>query len=131
MNDTSAAQTLLQAIMMQPLWLQGWIGWMVLVNVAGGLIFIRRPEAKWVLIAMAGNVLFMNWLFAEFGYQRILGLAHVVFWTPLLIYLWMRRQNWGLQTTAGKWLAVLFATNLTSLAVDYIDVARYLAGERL
>ncbi len=126
-----AAQTFSEAIMMQPLWLQGWLGWMVLVNVAGGLVFIRRPEAKWVLIAMVGNAIFMNWLFAEYGYQRILGLAHVVFWTPLLAYLWLRRKHWDLQTAGGKWIAVLFATNLTSLVIDYIDVARYLSGERL
>lgn len=130
MENTSIAQSLNQAIMMQPLWLQVWVGWLVLVNVAGALVFIRRPEAKWVLIAMVGNAIFMNWLFAEYGYQRILGLAHVVFWTPLLIYLWLRRRQWDLKSLGGKWLAVLFATDLTSLIIDYVDVARYFAGDR-
>lgn len=139
MNDATAIETvnatlvqsLPAAIMMQPFWLQAWIGWLVLVNVFGAFIFVRRPEAKWVLIAMAGNAVFMNWLFAEYGYQRILGLAHVVFWTPLLGYLWLRRRQWRLHSFGGKWIAVLFATNLTSLVIDYIDVVRYLAGERL
>lgn len=129
--NTTVAQSLTAAIMMQPLWLQAWIGWLVLVNILGAVIFVRRPEARWVLIAMAGNAVFMNWLFAEYGYQRILGLAHVVFWTPLLAYLWLRRRQWALQSLGGKWIAVLFATNLVSLVIDYIDVARYLAGERL
>ena len=125
------AQSLNEAIMMQPLWLQAWVGWLVLVNVLGAFVFVRRPEAKWVLIAMAGNAFLMNWLFAEYGYQRILGLAHVAFWTPLLVYLWLRRHEWDLQSYGGKWIAVLFATNFASLVIDYIDVARYLAGERL
>ena len=129
--NAAAAQSLPEAIMMQPMWLQAWVGWLVLVNVAGAFIFVRRTEAKWVLIAMAGNAVLMSWLFAQYGYQRILGLAHVVFWTPLLVYLWRRRREWDLQSLGGKWLSVLFATNLTSLIIDYIDVARYLAGERL
>lgn len=129
--DLAAAQSLHEGILMQPLWLQGWIGWMVAVNILGALIFIRRPEAKWVLVAMAGNMALMNWLFAVYGYQRILGLAHVVFWTPLVIYLWRRRPHWKVETPRGKWIVLLFVTNVASLIVDYIDVARYLAGERL
>lgn len=78
-----------------------------------------------------GNFVLMNWLFGEYGYQRILGLAHIVFWTPLLIYLWARRRHWNMASLSGKWLAALFATNLVSLIIDYIDVARYLSGERL
>ncbi len=117
--------------MMQPPWLQVWVGWMGVVNILGAIMFIRRPEAKWVLVAMAGNIVLMNWLFAVYGYQRILGLAHVVFWTPLVIYLWRRRPHWKVETLGGKWIALLFTTNLVSLVIDYMDVARYLAGERL
>lgn len=130
-SAAAAPATLNSAMLAQPLWLKVWVGWMVAVNVIGALIFIRRTEAKWVLLAMIGNAIFMNWLFAEFGYQRILGLAHVVFWTPLVIYLWMRRAHWDLSRLSGKWLAVLFATNFISLIVDYADVARYLMGERI
>lgn len=129
---TSIAPTSLNsAIFAQPLWLQIWIIWMVLINVPAALIFIRRTEAKWVLLAMAGNAIFMNWLFAQYGYQRILGLSHVVFWTPLVIYLWLRREKWDMTRLSGKWLAILFATNLLSLIIDYADVARYLLGERV
>ncbi|NOX84170.1 MAG: hypothetical protein GXP06_14530 [Alphaproteobacteria bacterium] len=119
------------AILMQPLWLQAWVGWMVLVNFIGAVVFIRRPEAKWVLGAIIAAALFMGWLHSQFGFQRILGLAHVAFWTPLLVYLWRRRQQWDLSALSGKWLAAVFVTDLTSLVIDYIDVARYLAGERL
>ncbi len=131
LNLVAAPDSFNAAIMAQPLWLQTWVGWMVTVNVIGGLLFIKRPEAKWVLLAMLGAIIAMNGLFFAFGYQRILGLAHVIFWTPLLIYLWRRRAQWELSTLAGKWLAVLFTTNLVSLIIDYADVARYLMGERL
>ena len=105
---------------------------MVLVNFAGGLIFIKkRAEAKWVLGAIMPAGLLMEVMYSQFGYQRILGLPHVIFWTPLLVYLWTRRGAWDVSSLPGKWLAVVFATNLTSLIIDYIDVARYLSGERL
>lgn len=119
------------AIMQQPIWLQSWVGWMVLVNLAGSIVFIRRIEAKWALAAFISAAAFMEFLFSQFGYQRILGLAHVLFWTPFLIYLWGRRAHWDLSRLSGKWLSALFATNLTSLVIDYIDVARYLMGERI
>ncbi|MEM9619881.1 MAG: hypothetical protein AAF936_18150 [Pseudomonadota bacterium] len=117
--------------MAQPLWLQAWVGWMVLVNFVGGLVFIRRTEARWILGAIISAGLFMEFLYGQFGYQRILGLAHVVFWTPLLVYLWSRRSAWNISGLSGKWLAVVFVTDLTSLIIDYIDVARYLSDERL
>ena len=117
--------------MMQPLWLQVWVGWMATINVIGAIIFIRRTEAKWVLLAIACAGVFMSWLYTQYGYQRILGLGHVVFWTPLLAYLWSRRAQWDLSLLSGKWIAALFTTNLISLIIDYADVARYLMGERL
>jgi len=119
------------ALMAQEGWLQAWLAWMGFINVIGGLYFIHRVEAKWVLLAMLGNVVVMNWLFMEFGYQRILGLAHVIFWTPLLVYLWRRRDRWEMSQLSGKWLAVLFATNAISLVIDYADVGRYLTGGRI
>ncbi len=127
----AAPMSFATAIMMQPLWLQAWVGWMMLVNLVGAVVFIRKPEAKWVLAAIVPAALLMIWLYDQFGYQRILGLAHVAFWTPLMIYLWSRRKRWDLPTLPGKWLAAVFVTDLTSLVIDYIDVVRYLAGERL
>ena len=131
MNVIAAPDTLNAAIMAQPLWLQIWVGWMVAVNVIGGFLFLGRAEAKWILLAMLGNVILMNMLFGQFGYQRILGLAHVIFWTPLLVYLWRRRAHWDFSALSGKWLAALFTTNLISLIIDYADVARYLLGEQI
>lgn len=116
-----------QDILQQPIWLQAWIFWLVVVNTAA-ILFIRRVPARWVIAAWLVNIPLMSWLYAEFGYQRILGLSHVLVWTPLLAYLYHIRDQWDMSTLTGKWLAVLFATNLISLAIDYVDVARYLLG---
>lgn len=121
---------LLQDMMMQPLWLQIWIGWLGLINMSA-VFFLGRIEARWVLAALITAAIIMSGVHALYGYQRILGLGHVIAWTPLLIYLARRRRRWGLETVSGKWIAFVFTTDLISLAVDYSDVLRFALGERV
>lgn len=118
---------MLDQVLQQPWWLQAWIFWLVVVNTAA-VVFWRRIEARWVLLAWTLNLPLITLLYERFGYTRILGLSHILCWTPLLVYLWRRRPWPG--GAYGKWLATLFVTNLASLAIDYLDVVRYLLGER-
>lgn len=125
------SDTLVAAILLQPIWLQAWVGWMVAVNLLGSLIFLKaRVEAKWVFLAFLAAAFMMEAMYHQYGFQRILGLPHIIFWTPLVIYLWRRQAVWERPGLSPKWLAVVFVTNVTSLIIDYIDVARYLSGER-
>jgi hypothetical protein len=118
-----------QHLMQQPLWVQVWVAWMALVNLASAC-FLRRTEARIVLGAFAGSFVFMNALFALNGFNRLLGLSHAIFWTPLLVYLLRRRSHIESQTPFGRWVRVLIATNALSLVIDYTDVLRYLLGDR-
>ncbi|MCH7911234.1 MAG: hypothetical protein IIB38_16670 [Candidatus Hydrogenedentes bacterium] len=72
----------------------------------------------------------MTLLAEQMGYTRILGLSHAIFWTPLVIYLFTRRKNFEWDTIYGKWLYILLVTNVASLVIDYIDIIRYIAGDR-
>jgi hypothetical protein len=117
-------------MMMQPLWVQIWIGWLGAINIAA-VFFLNRPEARWVLAALFTAAVIMSGVHTVFGYQRILGLGHVLAWTPLLIYLLRRRRKWGRDRLPGKWIAAVFTTDLISLAIDYADVIRFTLGERL
>jgi len=116
-------------ILKEPLWLQAWILWMVVINTAS-VLFIRHRDGKAVLAAWVGNLVFMNLLFYLNGYNRLLGLSHVVFWTPLLVYIVLPPWDSDARTPYGVWLRVLVLTNGISLIVDYIDVVRYLLGDR-
>ena len=120
---------LMDKIMTEPGWLVAWVFTMMVVNTAA-LLFLQRVEARWILAAWIGNIVFMSALFEMVGYVRLLGLSHVIFWTPLLIYLFARRNSWDLSNLSGKYIALVFAVNATSLVIDYIDVARWVAGER-
>lgn len=111
-----------------PVWLQIWVGWLIVVNSAAVLFLSRRP-ARWVLAAWLVNIGLMTALAQANGFNKLLGLSHVVVWTPLLIYLYRRRRREVLSSGSSsyeRWIRVLFATNLLSLIIDYVDVARYL-----
>ena len=72
----------------------------------------------------------MSALHAAVGWSRLLGLPHVVFWTPLWL-LALREWRRGDATGAyRRWLTVLLWTDGISLLFDYSDVIRYLLGER-
>ncbi len=116
-------------IMTEPLWLQAWVGWMMLINTAS-IFFLSYREPRVVLGIWIGNIITMTAMYEYFGYTRILGLSHVIWWTPLVIFLVLRLPQIERGKRVRTWILVLIATNVVSLVVDYIDVARYLLGER-
>jgi hypothetical protein len=118
---------LMGELLAQPPWLLAWVNWMGVVNLAS-LAFLRRTEARWTITAFAASFATMNLLYAVVGYERLLGLAHVLFWTPLLIFVAPRLQRHGSDSAYGLWLRILVATNGLSLVVDYADVIRWFAG---
>ncbi len=114
-----------------PRWVDLWVNFMGLVLALSIPFAVKRVEARWALVVMALSLPAMIALHSLVGYVRLLGLVHVVIWTPFVIYLWRRRGDWRVgETLSGKWLALLFATMVISLAFDYADVVRWLLGDR-
>ncbi len=114
-------------IMAEPIWLQAWVGWMMLLNTAA-LLFLKHKQAKVVLAVWVGNVITMAVLYEMVGYVRLLGLSHVIWWTPLVIYLFRQRKQFPTGAVA-TWLWIVLLTNSASLVIDYLDVLRYLMGD--
>ncbi|MCH7960337.1 MAG: hypothetical protein IID08_09405 [Candidatus Hydrogenedentes bacterium] len=121
---------LTEGILSMPIGWMLWVMWMMALNTASMIFCWKKIEARFVLAAWIPNGIFMTLLAEQMGYTRILGLSHVIFWTPLVIYLFTRRKNFEWSTTYGKWLYILLVTNVASLVIDYIDVIRYIAGDR-
>lgn len=119
---------MLQHILQEPAWLVIWVAWLALVNTAS-ILFVRHREARVVLVAWLGNGVTMALLFEAVGYVRLLGLSHLLWWSPLLAWLGWRHAHVPRQGLYGRWLWTLFATNLVSLVVDGVDVVRYLLGD--
>ncbi|MBP6013023.1 MAG: hypothetical protein KBA31_12420 [Alphaproteobacteria bacterium] len=118
--------TLMQELANQPAPLSYWLNWMGFVNLVLPLAFIwRHTEARVVIVVFLANAIFMSVLYDSMGYGKHLGLAHVVFWTPLVLWL-VTRFDGARQRSAllAAYILVVIATNTISLGIDYADVSQ-------
>jgi hypothetical protein len=116
-------------VLEEPLWLQAWVGWLIIANLAG-LASWKHREARVVFWVFLVNAVFMSALCEINGYNRLLGLPCVVFWTPLLFYLLRRLPRLDRASSFGQWIVILILTDAASLLIDDADVIRYILGDR-
>lgn len=57
-----------------------------------------------------------------------LAFPHVVFWSPLLVHLFLQRRHILERTPFGIWVCLMFATDSVSIVLDYLAVFKWLAG---
>ena len=107
-----------------------WIGLLVAVNAVVPLFFLGSREARVVLAAMLIAAVIQLLIVGRSGYVRLLGAGHVVAWVPMLLWLVPRLPGLGSATPFARWLLAVVVVDLASLVIDFVDVARYLAGER-
>ena len=115
---------MLELMAAQPFWIKVWIAWLVFVN-AVSVVFLARPEGRWVAAAGVANLATMLALYRGFGDARSLGLAHLVWWTPLVVYLFRRRAGFG-EGRFGGWARLLVLTNAAALVVYAAGALRFL-----
>jgi len=129
--------TLNEAIATEPMWLQAWVLLLVVANLAALLFVVRRgneglrlrAEPIAILVSFLAAGAFMSWLYAEVGYVRLLGLAHIVFWGPVWLWIASRRKAIGSGDLFGKYIHSYLGIAGASLVIDVIDVVRYLLGD--
>ena len=125
------------AIAMQPLWLKSWMYLLGATNIVAIFFLFRRGEKSWtwrpqawaILASFFAAGIFMEWLYGQYGYVRLLGLAHLVFWTPA--YIWILRSRKTIAASApifGKYILIYLLINGISLIIDFVDVVRYFTG---
>jgi hypothetical protein len=106
-----------------------WLLVVVAANLLGPLFFLSQLEAQVVIGTFMVGACLMTVLTARFGFTRILGLGHIL-WFPMLGWLWMRLGQIPPVDAFGSWLLGVMILNGLSLVMDVADVARYLAGDR-
>ena len=117
-------------MMASPTWVVIWMGIMGLLHIVALPLAIKDWRPRIMVIVMMVNLVFMNGLLYKFGYTRILGLSHVIFWTPLLAYLWKTRNKNPERKWTGRFVKLSIAIIIVSLLFDYTDVVRYMLGDR-
>ena len=122
-----------EAIAAQPAWVGIWINWLSFGAFVLPLFLLIWKETRLTAVitvvgAVIGGVgVFM--MFEQMGYVKLLGLPHVIVWTPLAYYLYKQMQRDDVRAWPKRIIAVVLVTLLISLVFDYVDVARYLLGE--
>ena len=105
-----------------------WAVSLITVNL-GSLCFIQSIYAKANLIALSAAVLVMATIYARFGFVRLLGIGHL-FWVPMLVWFAWNLPDRTEQPVLHTWVLLLMAFNGISLVIDFVDVVRFIRGER-
>lgn len=104
----------------------------VIVGTFIALLFSKTTRRDSIVILLTSVTIFlaMSWLYNQVGYVRLLGLVHIVIWTPLAYYFWQRLKNPAIVKPFRQIIWIFLITIGISLLLDYADVIRYILGER-
>ena len=123
-----------EAIAQQPVWVGLWLNILLLgaFVLPVALLFWRasRMAGIWALAAAVLSGVSVTWMFNQLGYVKLLGLPHLIFWGPLLVYLWGQSKRADMPLWPRRIMVVVMAVIAISLAFDVVDVLRYILGER-
>jgi len=115
-------------------WMIVWLYWMSFAITVTPLVLIfskaTRLDAVIVFLTNLAMFVGMSWVYDQMGYVRLMGIVHVILWTPLFIYLFLRAKNGEMPLLCRLTIWMFAATLAVSLAFDYTDTVRYLLGER-
>ena len=126
--------TLQQAITLQPLWIQYWLYVLVFAIVVLPLTLLiwRQTRITGIIIIVASVLagLGVSYIYGQLGYVKLLGLAHIVLWTPLSYYLYTQVKRPDMPQWPRRIMLAILAVFIVSLVFDYVDAVRYVLGER-
>jgi hypothetical protein len=122
------------ALAQQPHWVQIWSVWIAIaiVGIPFALLIWRdtRVAGLAILVGTVVASIITYSIFLRLGYVRLLGLGHIIAWSPLVVYLWFFLRRTALPAFPHFLIYASLATLVVSLAFDVADTARYIAGER-
>lgn len=142
MTPATPPPTLFRQIAGSWLSMKTWVKcWLFFLNAVflGALFFLDDPASTWILIAYAASgPLLIGLIIHQRGLTRLLGIAHLLPWVPLLVYLvgHLGSAQFGQPITPQSdaryfaYLSLLLVCLAICLALDAWDVVRYWKGER-
>ena len=127
--------TLPEAIATLPSWIGLWLNVLMLGGFILPVILLIWRESRWIaicaLVAGVASAYSVGEMFEMGGYTKLLGLPHILFYTPLVIVLWQNLMHGNMSNWPHRITWVVLLIICISLAFDYIDVLRFWAGDRL
>ena len=106
-----------------------WMGVMTVAFLSSAIFALKKPDARWFLLAMLSNIASLVLVRAgcpELSRTTIGTVAHLVFWLPILVIVWRpsaraarREANASLfNTVFTVWLVAASTIMATSLVLD-------------
>jgi len=114
-------------------WMTVWLYWMAFAITVTPLVLLfskeTRIDAVIVFLTNIAMLVGMSWLYDAVGYVRLMGIVHVILWTPLFIYLVRRAKNGEMPCPAGlpcgclrqHWRCLWYSTTPIPLATCWVS----------
>ena len=126
--------TLEEAMALQPEWVMMW----VYVLVAGAFVtpvvlLIWKASRKAGIITLVASLLAgfgVQVIFDAMGYVKLLGLPHLILWVPIVVFLMAQQARGDMPNWPRRIIWFIIAIICVSLVFDFIDVVRWVLGER-
>jgi hypothetical protein len=117
-----------------PAWVGVWMNILLLGAFVAPLVLLIWKDSRMIAIAaiVAGiaSAIGVTVMYGAAGYTKLLGLPHILFYTPLVYGFWQKLQSGTMAVWPTRIAWVVLITVLISLAFDYTDALRYLFGDR-
>ena len=115
-----------------PLWVQIWVAVLLVPVNLLPLAFVNEPYGLWVAVLSVGGMLpNLPIMLLERGLSKRMALPHLVIWTPLVVLVgWILLSDQVLSDGYRWMLFAVLLVDLVSLAFDYVDAAKWQAGDR-
>ena len=130
MTDDEANWSLVRAwrqMLRLPLHLHLWLGWLTVSTLLVPLFLLGNGFFAAMMVCQALNLAFGTVLLLRFGLVRLLGLSHLLFWTPILF-----KFRWNYEALKDPALLAfcraMILTICISLALDAQDLRDWFRG---
>ncbi len=113
-------------LIQQPVWIPAWVLFLTIVNIES-VRFWNEPLAAVIFVTFMISAMLVLGLYSRFGYEKILGIGHIL-WIPLLVYVLMTIP--AASGTFEMYLVVWSISTGTSLVFDVVDVWKYYTSRK-
>ncbi len=113
-------------LMQQPVWIPVWVLILMSINVVS-VAFWNEPLAKVIFVTFMLSVMLMMGLYSRFGFEKILGMGHIL-WIPLLVYVLMEIPT--ARDIFKSYLIILSISIAISLVFDIVDVWKHFTSRK-
>ncbi|MBT5855095.1 hypothetical protein HOH87_00480 [bacterium] len=110
-----------------------WVNWMAVIFVSGIFFAKKHKTAKVTVLAFIVTLALGTTIFAFIKNVHILGIAHLIVWIPLFLYLkknGLKEAINNLTSAYNVWLVLVSGTIIISLIFDVRDVILVFTGAK-